>query len=283
LERTTTPANIRFRLSPLGKFYPTQPAVIAAALKQAASPIPEMRAEILANLAFWKPVVPVLTEAVRTATTDPAAVVRRAAAYQLGGRSGTAADVPRLLALWQDPVENVRRTAFRAVEYRAANSGSLAGTEPPRWTDVPMQQALIRYVERPDITCDEKLTATRRVAEPALLRAWCARLLPEAERLSEDPVPDGNFRYPKSRALAVLATRWVLADRYAELTQKYSSEETYDLSSHPALLAPLIRCIAENSDPAATLAVLREVANKPSKDRSCAEVLLRQATKPLEE
>ena len=282
LERTTTTANVRLRLSPLREFCPTQPAVIAAALKLAASPIPEMRAKTLADLAFWKPAVPALTEAVRAATTDSAAVVRRAAAYQLGGRAGTAADVPRLFALWQDPVESVRRTAFHAVENRTEKSGSVGATEPPpRWTDASIQQALIRYVENPDITCDEKLTATRRLAEPALLRAWCTRLLPEAERLPEVPVSDGHFRYARSRALAVLATRWVLADRYAELTQGDSTEKTYDLSSHPALLEPLIRCIAENSDPEASLAVLREISNKPGTDRSCAEVLLHQATKPM--
>ncbi|MCX6878571.1 MAG: HEAT repeat domain-containing protein [Verrucomicrobia bacterium] len=281
LARTTTSANVRLRLYPLRELYPTQPAVIAAALKLAADPIPEIRAETLPNLAGWKPAVPALTEAVRAATTDPAAVVRRAAAYQLGGSAGTAADVPRLLALWQDPSEAVRKAAFRAMEKRTGKSNSAATIEPPpRWTDAPIQQALIRYAAIPTATFDEKLTATRRLAEPAVLREWCRRLLPEAEQLPDVPVAAGPSRHPRSRVLALLATRWVLADRYAELTKGDRSEQTSDLASHPALLTRLTRCIAENRDPAATLAVLRETANQPNKDRGCARALLDQLEPP---
>ena len=276
LDRSTTPANVRFRLSPLREFYPTHPAVIAAVLKLAASPIPEIRADVLPNLAYWKPAVPGLIEVVRAATTDPAAVVRRAAAIQLAGKAGTAADVPRLLALWQDPEEPVRRAAFIAVEKHLEKPGHPdSAAPPPHWTDPAVQQALNLYLEAPGISFREKLTAARLVADPAKLRESCRQLLPEAERLPEHAEPNGPARHSRTGALALLATRWVLADRYDGL-----AEMTRRLEHNPTLLARLTRCIADNSDSSETLAILRETATHPGHERICAQELLNQLAPP---
>jgi hypothetical protein len=276
LDRQADGATIGSRLSPLAQRHPKDPAVMAAAVRLAGSPSPDVRAAMIRQLGgWWQGRPPAFTGIIRAATADPEAVVRTAAASALGSASD-ASHLDRLLPLWQDPDRTVRVSAFRAVtrhtERRSRYSGS---AEPvPRWTDEAVQRAVLGSAENPAATFDERLTVARRIADPAALRASCRTLLPLAEQLPETPAPNGLSRRSRSAALALLAVRWVLADQYSEITLKDRLEDRCFLDQRPELLDRLTQCIAENRSDEATVAMLREVANQPGSGRNCAKKLL---------
>ena len=275
LDRHADGETIGLRLGPLVEKHPKDPAVIAAAVRLAGSPDPSTRAAMIRQLGgWWAGRSPAFTEIIRAATADPEPVVRVAAASALGSASD-ASHLDRLLPLLEDADRNVRFFALLAVtRHTERRSGYSGSAEPvPRWTDEPIQRAVLRYAENSAVSFDERLNVARRIADPAALRASCRTLLPITEQLPETPAPNGLSRKPRSVALALLAVRWVLADHYAEISLKNSSEHRFYLDRDPDLLARLTQCIAENRSDDATVARLREVANQPGNNYSAKTLL----------
>jgi len=276
LERCAALDDLGFRLNWLEDAYPSRPDVVGVALKLAADPRPSIRAAVLPYLVVWKKPVPALVDAVRTATHDVDPVVRAKAVAVLG-RLRAPVDLDRLLAMWNDPVARVRSAAFKAVgEHIGGNPSYHRASDPgPRWTDESVQRSLVQYARNDAVTLDERLDAARWIADPATLRASCRELLPAAKGLPEHVVYDGTRRQTRSRALALLATRWVLADHYAQLTGKDNSENSYPLATHAGLLDKLTNCIAENRSAESTLELLREELKQPENRAAVASLIHR--------
>jgi hypothetical protein len=266
LARSTTSGNAWYRLHSLGQEYPDHPEVIAAALKLASHADPGIREKTIVAFGSWKKPVAAFTDVVRAATRDPSALVRAAAAWRLGDH-GTAADVPRLLEMWQDDAEDVRLYAYAAIK-RRIEKADIKNPAVSRltWVDPDVQSAVVRFVENPRATFKERFGASRWLADPAKLRATCRRLLPEADALPENP----GSNMGRTHVLATLTARWLLADHPIDSRR----ERTLELDRRPELLARLTRSIEENPDPAATLALLRETAATQGPDRLLAKDLL---------
>jgi len=258
LQRCNEPGDIGLRLDCLGSGRRSRPDVVEGALKLATDPRPAIRAAVLPSLARWSPSVPAMADAVRAATHDADATVREQA-VMAQGEPRDAAGLTRLLDMWNDPAACVRVSAFRVLSQHIGRSTSKRNPSAtaPHWTEDAVQNSLVPYARNPAVTVDERVSAARWIADPATLRASCRELLAAVEHLPERVVHDGTRHLTRRDALALLATRWVLADEYAQLSVKYPRENSYGLDKHPELVGLLNRCIAEDRSAESTLETLR--------------------------
>ncbi len=272
--RTSNAANTYFRLCDFLHQYHSDPEVEAVCLQLTRHADHCVRENAIGALAPHEPNRNAILDVFRTATHDSSPLVRSAAARKLG-TYGTHDDLDRLVALWQDPSERVRRQAFGSLRMRDDR-------EEPRpfsWRAPRIQQALFQYARNPAATLAERLAMSQWLTVPARIREASRELLPlidqlptlrEAPNLSPIKTSDG--------ARAILVINWLLADSAARVEPPEAANRNTQLrlqfQRHPALISKLVRTIIDNPDPAATLAVLRECATTPDEDRKFAQSLL---------
>ena len=179
----------------------------------------------------------------------------------------------RLLEMLQDDAESVRLAIIRRLTDRFCRYHSSRDPDP---ADPAVQQAFIRAAENPNATLKERVAVGRWIAEPGKLREISRRLLVEATSLTDPPQGSPGRSNSPAGIQCRLVTRWLLADGYAKANSRSYEEADAHLDKRPALLATLMRSILDHPDPAATLGILREIADSSDSDRVFAQGLLKR-------
>ena len=234
--------------------------VSACALRLADTSNDEQRSEVINALTRWYGAPPAIQVRLLEGLRDPVVKIRKVVLEHLA-QEGAGEDLPRILALVQDPDSSVRLRTMHTIAQVASRARI-------PWSDAAIQSSMAAYADNPSVTPDERITAGLHLTDQSALSHRLAVLLELADALPETdgkPFYSHNIpsikRWPRIEAQAQLVLRWLGSG--APQAQVGYVELGSDLVKQKMLLESLLALMRIGSDVVPTLPVLQAALVQP--------------------
>jgi hypothetical protein len=248
------------------------PAVIAHMITQAGSEHPIRHVQAYAAISTWRdgPTAELIT-VLRTGITHVDPKVRRIAVSGLG-TYGIGSDLPAILALLADPESTVRIAAFQTLytitiyEKRIPKTVIMKPHLTASIGDPLIQSALTKYVQHPNASFAERMSAARWLYDADLIRKECHDLMALVNTLpsSSQPYLDEKNGYAnkwtREQATIRLVIRYFLAE--FNPTRNIDDENRSGLENNPWLLERLTAAVHQKASFTQMLEICGEALNQ---------------------